>query len=194
MPVGATSSYSEGQGSLTAVPYAQATGIRDITGLLKKLRPQAEQPVYEAPQMTAGVQNRAVFGSNGGRSALETEQLKQAKLQTREMANKLRARSQAAPTKELFGFGMHGRVLEDPEKLNAYQREIYLPQGAQQVGGMPQSGASLSPDMPGVEQAPDEGGMFRRASLADALRQSNAEFSAGQQRRGLMMPSSAYGR
>lgn len=192
MPVGASAHYGAGRGNLQATPYTQAPQVTDITELLMKLRPQQEGPVGEnvaIRQPVAAVQ-RAAFGSNGGRSPFEEEQLKALRLQNRDAANKIRAKSKGAPTKELFGFNLHGRVMDDPEKLSGYQREIFLPQGSQQVGGFPESGARLSPDLPQVDEGLDEGSMFRRAALGSALQQSNA----GAQLRGLQMPNSAYGR
>lgn len=194
MAIGASASYGGGKGELRATPYTQAPQVNDISELLAKLRPQQDEagPAFSqriGPYPTAGTQ-RAAFGSNGGRNAIEQEQLKALQLQNRDAAQRIRAKSRSAPTKELFGFNMHGRVMEDPEKLTGYEREFLLPQNSSQVGGFPQSGASLSPEMPMLDEAPDEGSTFRRAALGDALRQSNA----GAQLRGLSMPNQAYGR
>lgn len=90
--------------------------------------------------------SRPLLETHNAQSALQdqllAEQVKQAKIATQEAEAQRAARMGPMPTRTMFGFNVIPGRVADPNAMNYYQRQAYLPQNAGISGGYG-PGASL---------------------------------------------------
>ena len=167
---GATSSYGGGQGSLTASPWQRDTRIDDVRsfGGFGTNRPR---PIGTARNQTLALAPRQALSGPDPSKALERAAVRQAQAAADIAEAKARAMTTAAPTKQLHGFNMAGRIMDDPENLTGAQREVFLPDDSRIVdSGSDGPTAHLSPDAPGAPQQPDDGYAMRTWMQMEALK------------------------
>ncbi|NIN66094.1 MAG: hypothetical protein GTO63_15645 [Anaerolineae bacterium] len=110
----------------------QQGGFQDPFSFLKRLMALKDR--------RASVErSRPLMATQNAPSALQNqilqEQAEQAKLQTAMMRAEEQAKRRPMPTKTMFGFNVIPGRVADPNRMNYYQRQAYLPGESTQVGG-----------------------------------------------------------
>jgi hypothetical protein len=185
----AYSTYGGGRSDLTARPYQVDTTLADIRGFG---RPRAST---QTAAMVAPAQEQAQERDPLA-ERLKLAALRRAEAEAADAEARLNAKQMAPQQRQLTGFGMTGSV-DDIDKMNAYQREVYLPNNSSIVSVPGESRASLS-KTPGQQQVVPQtpyslygGGAFDQARLGEALKRSNDEYTARQQLEALARSRSA---
>lgn len=169
--IGARSNYGGGKGGLTANPYQTDTRVDDVRGFggFGTNRPVAPARVQQRA-LLSNDNKSTVLGGPDLDDKLKELTLRQARAAAEVAEAKARAMTMGAPTKELHGFNLAGRVMDDPENLTGAQREVFLPDNATIVdAGSSGPTAHLSPDAPAKPEATDPGSAMRTWLQMQAL-------------------------
>lgn len=113
-------------------------GLDDMTAFYKQMAMRRMAQQDEDRQRRIDMENAAMRRANApqlGGQAMNGDEQRLRQLQIGAEIAKLQAASAPAPTKMISGPQIiPGQVL-DPMAMNAYQRQLYLPQGASMSGG-----------------------------------------------------------
>jgi hypothetical protein len=183
----ATSTYPQG-GSMTTAGGFDAAPADYLRALLARETARRSAPAPAPVAMRSAPAPQPTYAGPTGEEAglgRETARLQLEALRNRVAAEKAQqdAMANPAPMRVVSGFNMTPGYMQDPNAMNAYQRQAYLPQGAGMAGPLiPQSRAAVSPSLPQSEEVDPYGGpsngaqgpgaAFSRQMMANARRRA----------------------